>query len=195
MCGRLKDLYFDDSSWGIKHLVISIEPRQFGQKQVLVLPDQVRISWDVDGVIQLNLESHDLESLPLASSVLPVCQQYAALAYASPGARSFRSGVMGADPHLQSSRAVTNYRLEIAGESGGSLSDFLVDDESWEIRYLGVEQRIDRKKLNFFVLPQSVERFTWATQRVLLRDLEPVVLEDGEISGANPLMTPTADAA
>jgi hypothetical protein len=30
--------------------------------------------------------------------------------------------------------------------------------------------------VNFHVLPQSVERFTWATQRVLLRDLQPVEL-------------------
>lgn len=176
-CGRIKDVYFDDASWKISHLTLSIEPRQFGQKQVLVTPEQVECIWEEEGIISLGLKSVEIEDLPLASSVLPVCKQYAAFAYTSPGARLFASGVVGADPHLRSARAVTNYRINVAGEFGGTLADFIFDDRSWEIRYLGVEQIIERKKMRFHVVPQSVERFTWATQRVFLRNLMPVQLE------------------
>lgn len=176
-CGRLRDIYFDDLSWTVRYLVVSTGTGQFGQKQWLVDPGQVAAIWEDEGVIHLRLESHELEDLPPASSSLPVCKQYAALAYASPGARNLAGSVTGADPHLRSVRAVMTYRINVAGEFGGTLSDFLLDDQAWQIRYLGVEQVFERKKLNFYVLPQSVERFTWATQRVVLRDLQPVALE------------------
>jgi hypothetical protein len=178
-CGRIKDVYFDDASWKITHLVLSIEPRQFGNKQVLIHPDQIACIWNEEGIISLGLKAEEIEALPLASTVLPVCKQYAQLAFASPGARLFANGVVGSDPHLRSARAVTNYRINVAGEFGGTLESLVFDDESWEFRYLGVEQIIERKKMRFFVLPQSVERFTWATQRVVLRDLQPVRLESG----------------
>lgn len=179
-CGRIKDIYFDDSTWKISHLLLSIEPRQFGSKQVLLAPEQVQTIWTDHGIISLALNASETETLPLASSVLPVCKQYATFAFASPGARMFARGLVGADPNLRSARAVTNYRINVAGEFAGTLADFLFDDESWDVRYLAVEQIIDRRKLRFHVLPQSVERFTWATQRVFLREIQPVCLEPAE---------------
>ena len=175
-CGRIKDVYFDDSTWKATHLVLSIEPRHFGQKQVLLKPEMVDSISD-DGTIALRLRLDEIEKLPLASSVLPVCKQYASFAFSSPGARLFARGVVGSDPHLRSARAVSNYRINVAGESGGTLADLMFDDESWEIRYLSVEQIIERRKVAFHVLPQSVERFIWATQRVFLRELQPVRLD------------------
>jgi sporulation protein YlmC with PRC-barrel domain len=169
VCGRIKDIYFDDHTWNIRPVVLALAPRRFGRKQVLLRPDQIKFK----GInVLLNISSAEMLMLPLASSVSPVCQQYASLAIGSPRT----SGLMHSDPHLRSARAVAQYQINVGGESAGTLSDFLFDDESWQIRYLAVERVIERKKVQFHVLPQSVERFTWATQRVLLRNLQPVEL-------------------
>jgi len=169
-CGRIKDIYFDDQNWTIKNLVLSLDSRRFGAKQILLPPAQVRLN----GLAAfLDLPSAEVCTLPLVGSVLPVCRQYASLAFNSPGA----SRLIAGDPHLRSARAVSNYRINVDGqECGGTLEDFIFAEESWEIRYLAVEQSIEGRKVNFHVLPQSVERFTWATQRILLRDLQPVEL-------------------
>jgi sporulation protein YlmC with PRC-barrel domain len=180
-CGRIKDVYFDDSTWAITHLVLSVEPWQIGQKQVLVTPEQVSLVSFETGVIQLELGGDEVGNLPLANSVLPVCKQYASFALSSPGARMFARGLVGSDPHLRSAKAVMNYRINTGSDFGGTLADLIFDDESWALRYLAVEQIIERKKLRFHILPQSVERFTWATQRVFLRELQPVRLEGGEL--------------
>jgi len=180
-CGRIKDVYFDDSTWAITHLVLSVEPWQIGQKQVLVTPEQVSSVSFETGVVQLELGADEVENLPLASSVLPVCKQYASFALSSPGARMVAHGAVGSDPHLRSTKAVMNYRINTGSDFGGTLADLIFDDGSWAIRYLAVEQIIERKKLRFHILPQSVERFTWATQRVFLRELQPVRLEGGEL--------------
>lgn len=181
-CGRIKDIYFDDGSWEITHLILSIEPRQFGQKQVLVAPGQVRAISEAEGVIHLDLTGDQIEDLDLAGSVLPVCRQYASLAYAFPGARISSSATVASDPHLRSAKAVMSYRINAAGEFAGTLADCIFDDAAWQIRYLGVEKTIERKKMLFHVLPQSVERFTWTTQRIVLRELQPVRLESAERS-------------
>ena len=179
-CGRLKDVYFDDSTWAITHLVVAIEPWQIGQKQVLVKPELVDFISAASGLIKLKHGTVEIGDLPLASSALPVCKQYHSFAMASPGARMFAPGLVGSDPHLRSTKAVMNYRINTAAELGGTLADFIFDEESWAVRYLAVEQVIERKKLRFHILPQAVERISWAAQSVFLRELQPVCLDGGE---------------
>lgn len=177
-CGRIKDIYFDDSTWQITQLVLSIEPRQFGQKQVLLAPSQLSTISEESGLISLNIPAAEVEGLPRASSVRPVCKQYDSLAFSSPGGRILQKD-FDADPHLRSARSVIVYRVNTADSAAGMLADLVFDDAVWQIRYLAVEQKIDGKRLRYHVLPQSVERFTWSTQRVILRDLKPVRLESG----------------
>lgn len=168
-CGRVRDIYFDDHAWTIQHAILALDPRRFGRKQVLLRPDQVTLN---GMAALLDIPSVDTPMLPLTASVLPVCRQYDSIALGSPRARDLAHS----NPHLRSARTVAHYQINVGGEFAGTLTDFLFDDESWEIRSLAVEQIIEQKKIQFHILPQSVERFTWATQRVLLRDLEPVEL-------------------
>jgi len=174
LCGRVRDIYFDDQSWVIKYVVFALDPRRFEQKLVLITPDQILALQSEEGFLQLHCTAIEADALPLASSVLPVCKQYASMALSSPGARVFGGSVICADPHLRSAKAVMQYRLNLAGESAGTLADLIFEDGTGEIRFLEVEQVIESRKVQFNILPQSVERFTWATERILLRDLNPV---------------------
>lgn len=173
--GRLKDIYFDDLTWVAKHLVVAREPSRFGQKQVVINPEHVRAIGD-EGFMQMNLAAEQLENAPLAGSVAPICRQYAALAFSSPGARTFADRMAGADLHLRSARAVLDYPVFVAGEQVGKLTDFILNDDRWEVCFLRIEQVIEGRRLAFYVHPQCVERFTWAARRVLLRSLQPVLL-------------------
>jgi hypothetical protein len=77
---------------------------------------------------------------------------------------------------LRSAKAVFDYQIVVGRQFAGKLVDFVFDDVSFEIRYLAVEQVIERQKVRFHVLPQAVEHFTWATRRVVLRNLQAVEL-------------------
>jgi hypothetical protein len=177
-CGRIKDVYFHDSSWRVKHLVLSIEPSRFGRKEVLIEPGHITGLND-DRTLDLSFLARDLEPLPLASSVLPVCKQYEALAYASPGAWNFAAG-SGADPHLRSAKAVFKYDVALGREFTGRVADLVYESTDWEIRYLSLEHQFERKTISFHILPQAVERITWTTQRVVLRELQPVSISVAE---------------
>jgi hypothetical protein len=175
-CGRIRDVYFDDQSWQLKHLVAALDPRWHGPKQVLISPEMVDRYRGEDDAVLLALRLEDLQGAPPASSVLTVCKQYASLAMSSPGSGRLSRGLT--DPHLRSARATQLYTLQAHGECAGTLADFLFDPASREIRYLAVEQAIDGRQVRFIILPSAVERFSWATQRIHLKHLQPVVLED-----------------
>lgn len=180
-CGRIRDVYFEDLSWQLRHLVLSIEPSPFGRKQVLLSPGQVECLSEAEVCLHLKLAAAEVAELPFANSVLPVCKQYAALALSSRGAGLSGRYAGRSNPHLRSFRSVMTCQVEGPGDFLGSVADLLVDDQRWEIRYMAVEQSFGNKKLNFHILPQSIERFTWTTQRVVLRALQPVAVALGEL--------------
>ena len=184
-CGRIRDVYFDDSSWAVTHLLLSIEPSVAARKQLLLTPAHIAFLEEGRSILGLSLRAEELEDLPLDSSVLPVCKQYAALTFAlsAPG----KAGIArAANPHLRSARAVVHYQLDAAGESSGRLADLIYDERSWQIRYLGMEQKFDGKTMRFHVLPQAVERISWSTQRVYLKGLKPVAVSLAERSQDKP---------
>lgn len=178
-CGRIKDLYFDDRNWEIQQFILSIEPRQFRQQQILLKSEHLSEICPEEGLLKLNLTPSDIATLPLASSVRPVCRQYASLAFGSLAARRPADQLHAADPHLRSARAVMAYQIDAPADLPTQLKDLLFDDQSWAIRFLLVEQKFEGRILRFHILPQSVERFTWSTQRVVLRNLQPVHQSSG----------------
>lgn len=178
-CGRIRDLYFDDLRWHVSHLVVTLDPRLRGPKQVLLAPAALESFRDQDETLVWKGSPDALAQAPSAQSVLTVCQQYASMALSSPGG-SFRAPrLTGANPHLRSARAVMQYRLQFLGEFAGTLADLILDPSLSEVRYLAVEQTIDRRTVQFHIHSSAVERFTWTTQRVLLKFLEPVELDHG----------------
>ena len=67
----------------------------------------------------------------------------------------------GTNPHLRSSHVVTGYRIKATDGDIGHVEDFLVDDESWAIRYLVVRTGrwcSDRKVL---LAPAWIEQVDW----------------------------------
>jgi hypothetical protein len=45
----------------------------------------------------------------------------------------------GNDPHLRSAHEVTGFYIEATDGDIGHVEDFIIDDESWEIRYMVVD--------------------------------------------------------
>lgn len=172
-CGRVRDIYFDDHSWRVTHLVAALSPREHGRKQVLLSPASLAAVTDENQSISLRLSASEIAGAPSASSVLPVCKQYGSLAFSSPGV----GAPVRCDPHLRSARAVMICELSLNGEPAGKVTDLLLDLAAAEVRYLAGEQWIDGRRVLFHLLPADVTRISWASQSVHLKALQPVLLE------------------
>lgn len=81
------------------------------------------------------------------------------------------------DPHLRSCKAITGYHIQASDGEIGHVSGFLVDDETWAIRYLVVDTSnwwLGHKSL---ISPTWITRVNWLEQTVAV-DLHRDAIKD-----------------
>lgn len=163
---KIDEIYFDDERWVVRYIVVNtstwsssrrvlVSPIAFGEpdwhsRTILTRLTKERIepspSIDLDKPVARQQEaqfnsyygwptywgSFDLWgrwSSPVAMALPPHPDPEAALA-------------QDADLHLRSSREVTGYHLHATDGEVGHVTDFLIDDVSWAVRYLSVATSI-----------------------------------------------------
>lgn len=74
------------------------------------------------------------------------------------------------DSHLRSTKDVTGYHIQASDDSFGHVEDFLVDPESWAIRYLVIDTRnwVPGSK-RVLVSTNWIDRVEWADSKVHTR--------------------------
>jgi hypothetical protein len=70
------------------------------------------------------------------------------------------------DPHLRSSRAVTGHHIEARDGEIGHVEDFLVDDETWAIRYIVIGTHNWLPGKHVLLGPEWVDEIDWASSTV-----------------------------
>ncbi len=155
--GTVKDLYFDDVRWVVRYLVVDTGT-WLSSREVLIAPMAITgVDWD-DEVIDVSLNKAQVEQSPSVDLHLPVSRQYEA-AYntyygyqpywtAEPPPGMFADGTLAppaldtqvsGDSHLHSAKDVTGHHIQATDGEIGHIDDFLVDDESWAIRFIEVD--------------------------------------------------------
>ena len=72
------------------------------------------------------------------------------------------------DLHLRSSKDVTGRAIQARDGEIGHVSDFVVDDEDWAIRYLVVDTRNWWPGKKVLISTQWIERISWAESKVCI---------------------------
>ena len=72
------------------------------------------------------------------------------------------------DPTLRSVREVAGYHIHASDGEIGHVEDFLMEDDSWSVRYLVVETRNWWPGATVLISPLSVQTIQWAGQQVNL---------------------------
>jgi uncharacterized protein YrrD len=88
-----------------------------------------------------------------------------------------RSEELSGDTHLRSAREVRGYHIQGRDEAIGHVEDFVVDDLTWQIRYLVVDTSnwwVGKKVL---VAPKWASYISWAERKVYL-DLSRQAIKD-----------------
>jgi uncharacterized protein YrrD len=195
--GSVRDFYFDDEHWAIRYLVVDTGAF-FSGRRVLVSPVAFRQADWSSQQFHLALTREKVKNSPSIDLDKPVSRQYereyfryfgwpyywgypgggiwGGLAYPSAMAGQAWSDQPHAehaekddgDPHLRSVREVVGYHIQGTDNDIGHVDDFIVDDETWAIRYLVIDTRnwwFDRKVL---VAPHWAERISWDEHNVYL---------------------------
>lgn len=212
--GKAVNFLFDDLRWTVRYLVV--EPGSFlDGTQVLVSPISFReVDWPTHR-FHLALTRDKVRNSPGVDSDKPVSRQHEgdlSRYYGFPyywrssglwGVSSFPSVLAesewneesigppekGDDIHLRSARDVRGYQIQGTDGAIGHVEDFIVDDETWQVRYLVVDTSnwwFGRKVL---VAPDWATLVSWEERTVHVDMAREVIRESPEWDSAAAIDT------
>jgi uncharacterized protein YrrD len=179
--GKVKDFYFDDRYWTIRYLVADTGEWLIG-RQVLISPHSLAGVYGSEGSIAVQLTKDQIEHSPSLNRDKPVSRQfeheYSAF-FGSPiywgfpheaaaQAESHEAGKKHDDPDLRSTHDVSGHHVEASDGEIGHVEDFLIDDETWAIRYLIVDTKDWLPGKKVLVSPKWIERVSWSEKQVVV---------------------------
>jgi len=188
--GEVNELFFDDETWAIRYLTVDTGGWLNG-RTVLISPlSVVSVDWEARR-IDVSLTKMQVENSPDVDTHRPVSRQHEAeyLGYygypyywdgpalAPPSELALGSGLTGEahaenvrrpsmDSHLRSTAVVAGYYLEATDGEIGHVEQFIVDDESWAIRYLEVDTTNWLPGKKVLLSPSWVKCVSWERSKV-----------------------------
>ena len=72
------------------------------------------------------------------------------------------------DPYLRSTNDVTGHHIQAADGEIGHVEDFIIDDETWAIRYLIINTQNWWPGKKVLVSPRWIERVSWLESKVFV---------------------------
>ncbi len=207
--GKVKEFYFDDKHWAIRYLVADTGNWLTGNK-VLISPYALISLNKEKEQIGINLSKKQIEDSPSLSSDKPVSQQFEVDYYGYYGYPYYwnGTGMWGVypyimrdskewksnnkkekswDPHLRSTNAVSGHNIQAKDDEIGHVEDFIIDDETWAIRYLIIDTRNWWAGKKVLVSPQWIDRVSWDDQKVFVNLSRESIMKSPEYSEENLL--------
>jgi hypothetical protein len=193
--GTVDQLYFDDQIWAIRYLTVDTGNWLNG-RNVLISPHSIlQVDWK-SRRIDVKLTRKQVENAPNIDTHRPVSRQHEAEYYGYYGYPYYWDGPymwgpayspvgMGSmtassnrmaerireesvDSHLRTTQAVAGYRIDAKDGDIGHVERFIVDDETWAIRYLEVATKNWWPGKKVLLSPTWVERVSWEESKVFV---------------------------
>ena len=84
------------------------------------------------------------------------------------------------DPHLRSTHDVDGHHIQAADGEIGHVEDFIVDDETWAIRYLIVDTQNWWPGKKVLISPKWIERVSWPESKVFVNLTREIIKQSPE---------------
>jgi len=188
--GSVEEFYFDDLHWTIRYLVADTG-HWLRARQVLISPHALGGVHAADHNITVNLSKTQIAEGPSLQNDKPVSRQFEETYHEhygwpfywsdvyTPGSHPYimrqreksrksakRRDVW--DPHLRSSRDATGHHIQAEDGEIGHVEDFIIDDETWAIRYLIINTRNWWPGKKVLVSPQWIKRVSWDVSKIFV---------------------------
>jgi uncharacterized protein YrrD len=207
--GTVKEFYFDDQHWAIRYLVAETG-NWLLNRQVLISPYAMVAVNKEEQCIEINLTKKQIEESPSLDSDKPVSRQFEDAYYGFYGWPLYWGGpyMWGAypfivrdpeklkedphvektwDPYLRSTNDVKNHHIQAADGEIGHVEDFVIDDETWAIRYLIIDTRNWWPGKKALISTQWIERVSWLESKVFVNLPGETIKQSPEYTGESLL--------
>ena len=211
--GKAKEFYFDDENWTVRYLVADTGG-WLNSRRVLISPYALDPANEAERVLPLDLTKKQIEESPSLSTDQPVSRQYEVQYYGYYGwprywggpytwgpsayptwrtagrtepARKSSGREDKGDPHLRSTQDVAGHHIQAQDGEIGHIQDFVIDDETWTIRYLVVDTSNWWGGKQVLVSTQWIERVSWSESKVFINLLRETIRQSPEYKGESLL--------
>ena len=200
--GKVKEFYFDDHYWTIRYLVADTG-NWLLERQVLISPYAMVDVNKGEQYIAINLTKKQIEDSPSLDSDKPVSRQFEESYYGYYKWPMYWSDqyIWGTypnierdpkkwikhtqdekawDPHLSSTYDVSGHDIQAIDGEIGHVEDFIIDDETWEIRYLIIDTGDWWPGKKVLVSPKWIERVSWNESKIFVNLLRETIKQSPE---------------
>jgi len=191
--GRCRDFLFDDAEWTVRYMVADTR-RWIPGRKVLIPPHALgKAEWGAD-LFNVRLSKQQIKSSPGLETDEPVSREREreiALHFGwdpywvrtgFPGAASIPpigttrpekdatasvvEEEMSNAGELRSMEEVAGYHVEANDGEIGHVEDFIIDDDTWTVRYVVVDTRNILPGKKVLIAPRWVDTINWPGQRI-----------------------------
>ena len=205
--GHVDDFYFEDQRWAIRYVVADTGSWLPG-RLVLISPYAFACLDHCGDCLPIKLTRKQIEDSPAIESHKPISRQYEERYHAyyewppywnggglwgvgsypaelPPTDGSGRASLVAIpltskDPHLRSTRSVTGYDVQTSEGVIGRVTDFLVDDYGWMIRYVVVETGQWYSGHEIVVSPKDVALVSYEEAKVFVNLTKETILNNAD---------------
>ena len=188
--GKVKEFYFDDQYWTVRYLVADTGNWLTGRRVLISPYALVAVNSDHQNIV-VGLTKKQIEDSPSLDSDKPVSHQFEQAYYGHYGYPMYWGGPYtwgpspylvrdpeqwktstqrekASDAHLRSTYSVSGHHIQALDGELGHVEDFIIDDETWTIRYLIVDTHNWWPGKKVLVSPQWIERVSWGERKVFV---------------------------
>jgi sporulation protein YlmC with PRC-barrel domain len=186
--GKVKEFYFDDEYWAVRYLVADTG-NWLTDRQVLISPYALGFVNKETEYISINLNKKQIENSPSLDSDKPVSRQfeenynvffgwpsywrgtsmwgyYSYIMRDSKDWKEINGQEKPRDPHLRSINDVSGNHVSANDGEIGHIEDFIIDDETWAIRYLIIDTQNFWAGKKVLISPQWIDFASWEDLKV-----------------------------
>ena len=182
--GKVNEFYFDDHHWTIRYLIADTGNWLTG-RQVFISPHALIAVNKEEQYITINLTKKQIEDSPSLDNDKPVSREFEEAYYGYYEWPMYWDSQF--DPHLRSTYDVSSYDIQATDGEIGHVEDFIIDDETWTIRYLIIDTRNWWPGKKVLVSPRWIERVSWDEKTVFVNLLRETIKQSPEYTEASLL--------
>jgi hypothetical protein len=213
--GKLHEFYFDDHTWTIRYIIVDTGS-WLAEKLVLIAPDAFKAVNLEKRIVELNLDKQQIADSPEIDKDKTVSRQKEAELIGHYGWPMYWTGIGGPtigafppantaitktekeiqemrrnedqnDPNLRSTRAVISYWIHASDGHIGHVEDFLLDDDTWNIRYLIIDTKNLLPGKKVIIALDWIEKIDWAESSVHLKLKKEEIRSSPEYDPSQPV--------
>ena len=186
--GSVVNFLLDDEHWTVRYLVAQTGAFFDRARRLIPVISFRRCDWSTRH-FHVSLSADKVLHAPSVDTDKPVSRQHERdqlRYYGRPSTRAHASHAAG-NAHLRSAHELHGYHVHGSDGTLGHVEDFIVDDETWQIRYLVVDTSVWWLGRRVLIAPQWASRVSWAAREVHLSISQKMIKDSPEWNATAPI--------